>query len=103
MFNNRIEIQKQSTWNLKNFFSRQSNEELAKRKLEKMRHSYTKERQKQREHFDEELARTNDLLKSESIDEETHERYHRLLKWGYNLQREETRKKFGLTESILAP
>jgi hypothetical protein len=70
-------------------------EEISQRKLQKIRHSYAKERMKQREHLNEEFAILDQLLKHNSIDENTHERLKKLLEIGYEQKREETRREYG--------
>ena len=67
------------------------------RKLQKIKRSYLKERCKQQQHLNEEFSRLDGLLKEDSIDENTHERYKKLLEMGYKQKRQETRLKYGLT------
>ena len=66
-------------------------------KLEKIRRVYAKERTKQLEHMNNEIAGINKLLEEGSIDENTYARYKMLLEMGYAEKRQETRKKYGFT------
>jgi hypothetical protein len=70
-------------------------EEIAHRKLQKTRRAYTKERTKQREHLNREVARLDRLMKDKSIDEDTHARLNKILKIFYEQKLQETRKKYG--------
>lgn len=66
-------------------------------KLKKIRHVYAKERTKQREHMNSEVAYVDKLLEEGSIDEDIHARYKKLLEMGYAEKRQETREKYGFT------
>ncbi len=73
-------------------------EEIADRKLQKTRRGYVKERIKQREHLNGEIAGLDKLLKENSIDEDTHARLGKVLEIGYEQKRQETREKYGFTK-----
>ena len=68
-----------------------------KLKLQKIRRVYAKERKKQREHMNSEIAGIDKLLEEGSIDEDIHARYKKLLEMGYADKRRETREKYDLT------
>ena len=70
-------------------------EEIAHRKLQKTKRTYIKERIKQQEHLNTEIAGLDKLLKESSIDEDTHARLKKLLAIGYEQKRQETREKYG--------
>jgi len=63
------------------------------------RRSYIKERTKQKEHLNTQIAHLDKLLKHNSIDENMHARYEKLLEINYEKEREETRTKYGFTNS----
>jgi hypothetical protein len=69
-------------------------EGIAHRKLQKNRRTYIKERMKQQEHLNREIAGVDKLLKEGSIDEDIHARLKKLLEIGYVQKRQETREKF---------
>jgi len=70
-------------------------EEIAHRKLQKTRRAYTKERTKQRERLNREVAGLDRLMQDKSIDEDTHARLNKILKIVYEQKLQETRKKYG--------
>ena len=74
--------------------------EIMHRKLQKTRCDYTKERSKQREHLNTEIAGLNKLLSESSVDEDTHARLKKMLEMGYEQKRRETRQKYGFTENL---
>jgi hypothetical protein len=51
----------------------------------------------QQQHLTDELTKLKTLLKERTIDKETWERYEKLLKIGYEKERELTREKYGFT------
>ena len=61
------------------------------------RRSYIKERTKQKEHLNSQIAHLDKLLKDNSIDENTYARYKKLLEMNYEQKLEETRAKYGFT------
>ncbi len=65
------------------------------RKLRNKRHAYTKERIKQREHLNKEIACVNKLRKEGSISKDIHARYLKMLEIGYAQKIQETRDKHG--------
>jgi Skp family chaperone for outer membrane proteins len=75
-------------------------EAKAQHKLQKIRRAYVKERTKQQEQLNREIVGLDKLLKESSIDEETHARLKKLLEIGYKQKRQETREKYGLTETL---
>ncbi len=75
-------------------------EEIAHRKLQKTRRAYIKERIKQQEHFNSEIACLDKLLDESSIDEDIHVRLKKLLEIGYERKRRETREKHGFTKDL---
>ena len=76
------------------------NEETSQRKLQKTRRAYIKERAKQREHLNGEIARLDKLLKEASIDNDIYPRLRKLLEIGYEQKRRETREVFGFINKI---
>ena len=66
-------------------------------KLRDARRSYAKERTKQREHLNQEVASMDKLLEENSIDKNTHARYKKLVEMGYVKKRQETREKYGFS------
>ena len=75
-------------------------EEAAQRKLQKTRRAYLKERTKQREHLNWEIARLDKLLKEGSIDEDIYPRLKKLLEIGYEQKRRETREIYGFVKKL---
>ena len=75
-------------------------EESAHRKLQKTRRAYIKERTKQREHLNGEIAGLDKLLKEGSIDEDIYPRLKKLLEMGYEQKRRETREMYGFVEEL---
>ncbi len=59
--------------------------------------SYFKERTKQREYLDSQIAHLDKLLKDNSINEDTYVRFKKLLEMRYGEKRETTREKHGFT------
>lgn len=80
--------------NFKALFYHAKNE-TGRHKLKKIGRAYAKERLKQREHLNKEMAYLEKLLQSNLTDEETHERFKTLLLLGYEAKRRETRIKYG--------
>jgi hypothetical protein len=80
-----------------NFFGVVTKADKRRRKLEKLRRSYIKERTKQRGHFREESEGLTNLLKEGSIDLETFGRLKKILEISYRQKREKTRKKHGFS------
>ena len=72
-----------------------ANNETRQHKLKKTGRTYAKERLKQREHLNEEMAHLEKLLKSNLMDEETHKRLKKRLLLGYDQKRRETRVRYG--------
>ena len=70
-------------------------EAKVQRKLQKIRQDYTRERTKQREHLNKELAVVEKLLEEGSISEDIRARYKKMLELGYTQKRRETREKYG--------
>ena len=66
-------------------------------KLRKNKHAYSKERNKQREHLNKEIAGVNKLLKEGSISQDIHSRYLKMLEIGYAQKIQETRDRYGFT------
>ena len=66
-------------------------------KLRKNKHAYSKERNKQREHLNKEIAGVNKLLKEGSISQDIHSRYLKMLEMGYVQKIQETRDRYGFT------
>lgn len=80
-----------------NFFGVVTKADVRKRKLEKLRRSYVKERTKQRDHLNEEIRGLTKLLKEDSIDQETFERLKKILEISYRQKREKARKDHGFS------
>jgi hypothetical protein len=80
-----------------NFFGVVSKADERKRKLEKLRRSYIKERTEQRDHLNEEIRGLTKLLREDSIDQETFERLKKILEISYSEKREKTRKDHGFS------
>ena len=76
-------------------FQPATKKEISQRQLRKTRHSYVKERMKQREQLDQENASLRKLLEENSIDTDIYARLKKLLEMGYKQKREETRTKHG--------
>jgi len=71
---------------------------VARRKLQKTTRVYIKERTKQREHLNGEIAGLDKLLKEGSIDEDIYSRLKKLLEIGYEQKRRETREMYGFAK-----
>jgi hypothetical protein len=69
----------------------------SKRKLRNKKQAYAKERTKQREHLNEEIAFINKLREEGSISEDIYTRYQKLLEIGYEQRIQETREKYGFS------
>jgi len=67
------------------------------KKIDKARHLYVKERTKQQQHLSVELANLRVLLNNRAIDEEASERYEKLLRIGYERERDKMRAKYGFS------
>ena len=67
----------------------------SRRKLQKIRRSYFRERRSQHQRLNEEFGKLDSLLKESVIDEDTHGRLKKVLKMGYLQNRAETRLKYG--------
>ena len=78
-------------------------EDAARRKLQKTRRAYIKERLRERDHLNKEISSLDRLLKEESIDDSTYARYKKLLEMSYARKRQQTRQRFGFAiDSTLA-
>ncbi len=62
--------------------------------------SYLKERRKQREYLNSQIAHLDKLLDNASIGEDTYVRSKKLLRMNYEQKREATREKYGFTNSM---
>ena len=103
MFNKKDEIEKKwrpASSSLKALFHYAGKEEVAQRKLQKTRRAYLKERTKQREHLNGEIARLDKLLKEGSIDKDIYPRLKKLLEIGYEQKRRETREMYGFVKKL---
>ena len=67
-------------------------------KLRNNRSAYSKERKKQREHLDLEIAGVNKLLKEGLISKDIHSRYLKMLEMGYAQKIQVTRDKYGFAK-----
>jgi hypothetical protein len=97
MFNKRGEIDhkwRPTSSAFKALFHFAGKEENAQRKLQKTRRAYIKERTKQREDLNTEIAGLDKLLKEGYI----HVRLKKLLEIGYEQKRQETREKYGFAK-----
>ena len=65
--------------------------------------SYFKERRKQREHLNSQIAHLDRLLESNSVGEDTYVRSKKLLRMNYKQKREATREKYGFTNWEIKP
>jgi len=72
-------------------------EKTTKRDFKGKRRSYLKERTKQKEHLNSQIANLEKLLNDKSINEDTYARYKKLLEMSYEQEREATREKYGFT------
>ena len=72
------------------------------KKLRNKKQAYAKERTKQQEHMNKEIAFVNKLREEGSINEDIHERYQKLLEIGYAQKIRETREKYGFTNLWIA-
>jgi hypothetical protein len=84
----------------KSLFHHSEKEAVARRKLQKTRRAYIKERLKEREHLNREISDLDRLLKENSIDEYTYTRYKKLLEMGYERKRQQTRERYGFTQNL---
>jgi len=69
------------------------------RNLRRKRLAYAKERANQRKHLNEELAVVDKLHEEGSISNDIYTRYRKMLEIGYAQKLQETREKFGFTNS----
>jgi len=69
-------------------------EELAERKLKKLMGKYVRKRLKQKEAFNKELERLEELFQNKSIDQITYERLKQLLENNYEKKREDALTQF---------
>ena len=101
MFNKKDEISNQyrSSTSFKSFFHIHKKERNARQKLRKTRRAYAKERKKQRERLKREMANVDILFEEGTINEDICTRYKRMLEIGYAEKRQETREKYGFTNS----
>lgn len=72
-------------------------EKTTERNFKEKRRSYLKERTKQKEHLNSQIANLEKLLNDKSINEDTYARYKKLLEMSYEQEREATREKYGFT------
>ena len=103
MFNRKDEIGKKwrpASSPFKALFHCAEKEEIAHRKLQKTRRAYIKERTKQQEHLNGEIAGLDKLLKEGSIDEDMYPRLKKLLEIGYEQKRRETREMYGFVKKL---
>jgi uncharacterized protein YecT (DUF1311 family) len=101
MFNKRGEIDhkgRPASSAFKALFHFARKEENAQRKLQKTRRAYIKERTKQREDLNTEIAGLDKLLKEGYIHKDIHVRLKKLLEIGYEQKRQETREKYGFAK-----
>jgi hypothetical protein len=68
--------------------------------LKEKRRSYLKERTKQKEHLNSQIAHLYKLLNDKSINEDTYARYKKLLEMNYEREHEATREKHGFTNPM---
>jgi hypothetical protein len=76
------------------------------KKWEKLRNNnraYSKERKKQREHLEKEIAVVNKFFEEGSISKDIHSRYLKMLEMGYTQKIQETRDKYGFPNLKLTP
>jgi hypothetical protein len=85
-------------WNEEQAFMLNSTR-VPNRKMQKAIIAYIKERIKQREQVDGEVAKLEKLLKENLIDENTHARLNELLEIDYEQKWEETREKYGFVST----
>ena len=76
-------------------------EKTRERNLQKKRRSYLKERTKQKEHLNSQIAHLEKLLSDKSINEDTYTRLKKLLEMSYEQEREATREKHGFTNPMI--
>lgn len=91
---------RQTSLPFKALFHHAEKEDIARRKLQKTRRAYIKERQKEREHLSREISALERLLKENSIDDYTYARYKKLLEMGYEQKRQQTRERYGFIKNL---
>jgi hypothetical protein len=87
------EKRRQVSLRFKVLFHHAEKRDTARRKLQKARRAYTKERLNQREQLGREMSRLDKLLCENSINEDTYARYKKLLEIINEEKRQQTRKK----------
>jgi hypothetical protein len=77
-------------------------ETAARKRLERKRRSYEKQRLDERMRFNGNMSALDKLLEESSIDSETHERYKKILRMGYEEKCKQAKTKFGFAEKLKA-
>lgn len=66
------------------------------------RRTFKKELLKERERLDRNMAALDKLLKENSIDDQTHERYKKILQMSYEQKRQQSRTKFRFAKKLIS-
>ena len=91
---------RQASLPFKTLFHHFEKEATTRRKLQKARRAYIKERLNEQEHFNREISSLDKLLKENSIDKPTYARYRKLLEMDYEQKRQRTRVRFGFIKNL---